>query len=63
MNIPVANLRTLVLNADMQPLSWAPLSVWSWQEAFVAVIQDRVFHVKSYFVVVVLSEAREFEVP
>ena len=63
MNIPVANLRTLVLNADLQPLSWAPLSVWSWQEAFVAVIQDRVIQVKAYDDVVVHSAARAFEVP
>ena len=33
--------RTLVLNADMQPLSWMPLSTWSWQEAMTAVLQDR----------------------
>jgi hypothetical protein len=42
------HLRTLVLNADMQPLSWAPLSVWSWQDALVAVLHERVIHVKTY---------------
>jgi len=44
----LANLNTLVLNADMQPLSWGPLSVWPWQDAFVAVMQDRVQPVCHY---------------
>jgi len=38
--------RTLVLNADMQPLSWMPLSTWSWQEAVSAVLQERVIQLK-----------------
>ncbi len=44
----ISNLQTLVLNADMQPLSWGPLSVWSWQDALVAVLQDRVTRVIDY---------------
>jgi 5-methylcytosine-specific restriction endonuclease McrA len=32
----------------MQPLSWGPLSVWSWQDALVAVLQDRVTRVIDY---------------
>ena len=44
----IPNLQTLVLNADMQPLSWGPLSVWSWQDALVAVLQDRVNAVINY---------------
>ncbi len=44
----VSNLQTLVLNADMQPLSWGPLSVWSWQDALVAVLQDRVNRIVDY---------------
>lgn len=63
MNAAVADLRTLVLNADMQPLSWAPLSVWSWQEAFVAVIQERVIQLKTYDDVLVHSATRSFPVP
>ena len=63
MTVPVGNLRTLVLNADMQPLSWAPLSVWSWQDAFVAVMQERVIQVKTYEDVRVYSATRSFEVP
>jgi 5-methylcytosine-specific restriction endonuclease McrA len=60
---PAAHLRTLVLNADMQPLSWAPLSIWSWQDAFVAVMQERVVQVKAYEDVVVRSASRTHEVP
>jgi len=44
----IPNLKTLVLNADMQPLSWGPLSVWPWQDALVAVLQDRVLQVCTY---------------
>lgn len=32
----------LVLNADYRPLSYFPLSVWSWQDAIKAVFLDRV---------------------
>lgn len=46
--LPHAHLKTLVLNADMQPLSWGPLSVWPWQDAMVAVLQDRVHQVCTY---------------
>ena len=59
----LSGLRTLVLNADMQPLSWAPLSVWSWEDAFVAVHQDRVVQVKTYEDVRVHSATDSFEVP
>lgn len=63
MSSAVSNLRTLVLNADMQPLSWAPLSVWNWQEAFVAVLQGRVTQLRSYDDVRIHSATRAFEVP
>lgn len=57
------NIRTLVLNADMQPLSWAPLSVCRWEHAIVAVHQDRVMQLKSYDDIVVRTARRVFEVP
>ncbi len=63
MTVPVGNLRTLVLNADMQPLSWAPLSVWNWQQGLVAVLQDRVIQLKTYDDVLVHSASQSFEVP
>jgi len=38
----------LVLNADFQPLSYFPLSLWSWQNAIKAVFMDRVNIVERY---------------
>jgi 5-methylcytosine-specific restriction endonuclease McrA len=38
----------LVLNADFRPLSYFPLSLWSWQEAIKAVFLDRVNVVSEY---------------
>ena len=32
----------LVLNADYRPLSYYPLSLWSWQDAIKAVFLERV---------------------
>ena len=38
----------LVLNADFRPLSYYPLSLWSWQDAIKAVFLDRVNIVAEY---------------
>ena len=38
----------LVLNADFQPLSYFPLSTWSWKDALKAVFLDRVNVVSEY---------------
>ncbi|GAN53217.1 HNH endonuclease [Tanticharoenia sakaeratensis] len=38
----------LVLNADFRPLSYFPLSLWSWQEAVKAVCLDRVSVLSEY---------------
>jgi 5-methylcytosine-specific restriction endonuclease McrA len=38
----------LVLNADYRPLSYYPLSLWSWQDAVKAVFLDRVNIVSEY---------------
>jgi len=38
----------LVLNADFRPLSYYPLSLWSWQDAIKAVFLDRVNIVEHY---------------
>lgn len=38
----------LVLNADFRPLSYFPLSLWSWQDAIKAVFLDRVNIVSEY---------------
>jgi 5-methylcytosine-specific restriction endonuclease McrA len=38
----------LVLNADYRPLSYFPLSLWSWQNAVKAVFMERVTIVEEY---------------
>jgi len=38
----------LVLNADYRPLSYFPLSVWSWQDTIKAVFLDRVQIISEY---------------
>jgi len=38
----------LVLNADYRPLSYYPLSLWSWQDAIKAVFLDRVNIISEY---------------
>ena len=38
----------LVLNADYRPLSYYPLSLWSWQDSIKSVFLDRVVIVSHY---------------
>ena len=52
----------LVLNADYRPLSYYPLSLWSWQDSVKAVFLDRVNIVSSYDVTV-RSPSVELELP
>ena len=52
----------LVLNADFRPLSYFPLSLWSWQEAIKAVFLDRV-NVVSEYDHVVRSPSFEMRLP
>ena len=42
------SLPALVLNADYRPLSYYPLSLWSWQDAIKAVFLDRVNIIAEY---------------
>ncbi len=42
------SLPALVLNADYRPLSYYPLSLWSWQDAVKAVFLDRVTIIAEY---------------
>ena len=46
------NAPALVLNADFRPLSYFPLSLWSWQDAVKAVFLDRVNIVSNYDILV-----------
>ena len=50
MNIAVTpeSCPALVLNADFRPLSYYPLSLWSWQDAVKAVFLDRVNIISEY---------------
>jgi 5-methylcytosine-specific restriction endonuclease McrA len=47
-SVSVENCPALVLNADFRPLSYFPLSLWSWQETVKAVFLDRVNIVSEY---------------
>ena len=53
---------TLVLNADYRPLSYYPLSLWSWQDAVKAVFLDRV-NIVSEYDHAVRSPSTEFRIP
>ncbi len=52
----------LVLNADYRPLSYLPLSLWSWQDAIKAAYMDRVTIVAEYERVV-HSPSTEIRIP
>jgi 5-methylcytosine-specific restriction endonuclease McrA len=52
----------LVLNADFRPLSYFPLSLWSWQETVKAVCLDRV-NIISLYDRVVRSPSFEMRLP
>jgi len=41
-NVTLDHCSALVLNADFRPLSYFPLSLWSWRESVKAVFLDRV---------------------
>ena len=53
----------LVLNADFRPLSYYPLSLWSWQDAIKAVFLERVNIVANYDRVGALSPSFEMKLP
>ncbi len=56
------NCPALVLNADFRPLSYFPLSLWSWQEVVKAVFLDRV-NIISEYEQVVRSPSFEMRLP
>ena len=62
MRAPLDNCQALVLNADFRPLSYFPLSLWSWQEAIKAVFMERV-NVVSEYEQLVHSPSLEMRVP
>ncbi len=56
------NSPALVLNADFRPLSYFPLSLWSWQESIKAVFLERV-NVVSEYDTVIHSPSFELKLP
>ncbi|MEO8558512.1 MAG: HNH endonuclease [Rhodospirillales bacterium] len=48
MTPPPDSCPALVLNADFRPLSYFPLSLWSWQDSVKAVFLDRVSVISEY---------------
>ena len=48
LNLPLEKCPALVLNADYRPLSYYPLSLWSWQDAVRDVFLERVNIVSEY---------------
>ena len=48
MSVGVNDWPALVLNADLRPLSYFPLSLWSWHESVKAVVSNRVNVVSEY---------------
>lgn len=62
MNLDSSSCPALVLNADYQPLSYFPLSTWSWQNALKAVFLERV-NVVSKYKQVVNSPTTTFQLP
>jgi len=47
-NFSLEKCPALVLNADYRPLSYYPLSLWSWQDSVKSVFLDRVTIVSNY---------------
>lgn len=59
---PLEQCPALVLNADYRPLSYYPLSLWSWQDAIRAIFRESVVVVSEYERVV-RSPTKEIRLP
>ena len=59
---PLERCPALVLNADYRPLSYYPLSTWSWQEAVKAIFRESVVVISEY-TRVVRSPGMEMNLP
>ena len=59
---PLEQCPALVLNADYRPLSYFPLSLWSWQDAIKAIFRDSVVVISEYERVV-HSPTQEIRLP
>ena len=61
-NISLEKCPALVLNADYRPLSYYPLSLWSWQDSIKSVFLNRV-SIVSYYDRVVRSPSFSMKLP
>ncbi len=61
-SVALDNCSALVLNADFRPLSYFPLSLWSWRDTIKAVFLDRV-NVLAEYEVAVRSPTFEMALP
>ena len=59
---PLEKCPALILNADYRPLSYYPLSIWSWQEAVKAIFRESVTVLAEY-ARVVRSPGMEMNLP
>ncbi len=59
---PLEQCPALILNADYRPLSYFPLSLWSWQDAVKAIFRDSVVVISEYQRVV-RSPTQEIRLP
>jgi 5-methylcytosine-specific restriction endonuclease McrA len=62
LSLALESCSALVLNADFRPLSYYPLSLWSWQEAVKAVVSERV-NVVSVYNRIIRSPSWEMALP
>lgn len=62
MSVALDHCSALVLNADYRPLSYFPLSLWSWRESIKAVFLDRV-NVLAEYDMAVRSPSFEMALP
>ena len=62
MTAAATHFPALVLNADFRPLSYFPLSLWSWQDAIKAVFLERV-HIVSEYDALVRSPTVQMRLP
>lgn len=59
----LSNYPALILNADYRPLSYFPLSIWSWQDAVKAIFRETVTVVSEYQEARVHSPSMEMKLP
>lgn len=59
---PLEKCPALILNADFRPLSYFPLSLWSWQDAVRAIFRESVVVVSEYERVI-RSPSHEIRLP